>query len=342
MISLGTEGFRILEGRPGKKETMEERITAMLEYFNPVEFVSRKKDRLFMIQQGGDDVEMYASWVRDAEREYGFKGMESEIIKYWFICNLNYRALKDRMLEEQFLSIEIAEARPIELIRTMRSATTGLERGARPTMMMKQDKSMTSYKPPMLRPRAFRPGPGPIPMRTGGYRPSRTFEASRGAYRGAAEPLPTMESRTDVRTVMPYTDKGRNADAEENICCQCNELGHYGRCCLERMTMLKSEDSKRNRTEKMMRSYRFRIINCKEVRFLADKGADTSTMQLKTVEALGLKETMRKSKTVLKPFGNATIQTVGILKTMLEMGGDSFPLISWSSRKDWRLGEIRC
>ena len=52
-ISLGTEDFRILEGRSGKKETMEEIVAAMLEYYNPVESVNRKRDRLFMIQQGG-------------------------------------------------------------------------------------------------------------------------------------------------------------------------------------------------------------------------------------------------------------------------------------------------
>ena len=91
VISLGTEGFRILEGRPGKKETMEEMITAMLEYYNPVESVSRKRDRLFMIQQGGDDVEMYARRVRDTGRGCEFKGMEGEIMKDWFICNLNDR-----------------------------------------------------------------------------------------------------------------------------------------------------------------------------------------------------------------------------------------------------------
>ena len=75
-----------------------------------------------------------------------------------------------------------------------------------------------------------------------------------------------------------------------------------------------------------MRPYRFGMINGKEVRFLADTGADTSTMQLRTVEALGLKETMMKSETVLKAFGNATIQIVGILETMLKMGGESFPV----------------
>ena len=79
-------------------------------------------------------------------------------MKDWFIYNLNDLTLKDRMLDEQLVSIETAEARGIELMRTMRPATTGLERGARPAMMMKQDQPMTSYRPLMLRPKGFRPG----------------------------------------------------------------------------------------------------------------------------------------------------------------------------------------
>ena len=90
--------------------------------------------------------------------------------------------------------------------------------------------------------------------------------------------------------------------------------------------MLRSEDSEWVRKEKTMRPYKFAMINGKKIRFVADTGADTSTTQLRTVETLRLREMMMKSEKVLKAIGNITIQVVGRLKTILEMGGENYPV----------------
>ena len=128
-----------------------------------------------------------------------------------------------------------------------------------------------------------------------GYSPSRTFRVSKGAYRDGAEPRPKMGVQNRCTNCDAVHRPGEKCRTEGNRFWQCNKLGHYERCCPEKMTMLRSEDSDRIRTEKTMRSHRFGMINGKKVRFLADTGADTSTMQLRTIEALGLRETMMKS-----------------------------------------------